>query len=368
LKITSIETYARGPLLAVVRVRTDDGHEGWGQTAPYYADMSVAMLHSYVAPFFIGKDPWDWDALVDAFTRKTHKVYGSILWRALCGIDTAVYDLLGKAVGRPVYQLLGGAVRTSVPVYGSSMSRTITPEDEAERMIGLRDSHGFEAFKVRIGNVMGRDSEPVPGRSKKIISTVRNALGPEAIIHADANGGYSAPEAIRIGRMLEEHGYGHFEEPCDYTDIESTAEVARVLDIPIAGGEQDSLLPQFHRIIQSRAVDIIQPDIGYVGGLSRAKKIAQMAEAAGLTTTPHCANPSLLQVFTLHLAASQPSATGYQEWGLGEFPYLQDIYGPVPEVRGGQVALSPAPGWGIEILPEFLAKAERALTDKASTR
>jgi L-alanine-DL-glutamate epimerase-like enolase superfamily enzyme len=368
MKITHVETFSRGPLLSVVRVRTDDGHEGWGQTATYYADISTAMLHSYVAPFFIGKDPWDWEALVDAFTQKTHKVYGSILWRALCGIDSAVYDLLGKSVGRPVYQLLGGAVRTSVPMYGSSMSRKTTPDEEAERMVALRESHGFEAFKLRIGDVMGRDSEPKPGRSKSLITTVRAALGDDVVLHADANGGYSAPEAIRMGRLLEAEGYGHFEEPCPYTDLESTAHVAQVLDIPVAAGEQETGLPQFHRMIEARAVDVVQPDVGYVGGLARARKVMQMAEAAGLTTAPHSANPSLLQVFTLHLAASQPSATGYQEWGIEEFPYFRGIFAPMPRVENGRVQLDSAPGWGVEILPEFLAKAEHAVTDTAAVR
>jgi L-alanine-DL-glutamate epimerase-like enolase superfamily enzyme len=368
MKITHVETFSRGPLLAVVRVRTDDGHEGWGQTAPYYADVSTAMLHSYVAPFFIGKDPWDWEALVDAFTLKTHKVYGSVLWRALCGIDSAIYDLLAKSVNRPVYQLLGGGVRTSIPVYGSSMSRKTTPEAEAERMLALRESHGFTAFKLRIGTVMGRDADVWPGRTRSMITTVRDILGPDVVLHADANGGFSAPEAIRVGRMLEEHGYGHFEEPCAYTDLESTAHVAKVLDIPVAAGEQETMLPQFHRMIQTRTVDIIQPDIGYVGGLARARKVLQMAEAAGITAAPHSANPSLIQVFNLHLAASQPSATGYQEWGIEEFPYFQGIFSPMPEVENGHVQLNAAPGWGIDILPEFLKAADHAITDKPSAR
>jgi L-alanine-DL-glutamate epimerase-like enolase superfamily enzyme len=368
MKITHIETYSRGPLLSVVRVRTDDGHEGWGQTATYYADVTTTMLHSYVAPFFIGKDPWNWEALVDEFTMKMHKVYGSILWRALCGIDTAVYDLLAKSVGRPVYQLLGGGVRTRIPVYGSSMSRKTTPEEEADRMLKLREEHGFEAFKIRIGNVMGRDTEPVRGRSVALVKTVRETLGSDVTLHADANGGYSAPEAIRIGRLLEEQGFGHFEEPCVYTDLESTAHVAAVLDIPVAAGEQESSLPQFQRMIDARSVDIVQPDIGYIGGVARARKVMQMAEAKGMTAAPHTANPSLLQVFTMHLVASQPSASGYQEWGIEAFPYFQEIFTPMPEVRNGHVELTDRPGWGVEVLPSFLESSQHNVTDSARTR
>ena len=362
MKIASIETFSRGPLLAVVRVRTEDGAEGWGQTSPYSADATVHQLHSYVAPFFVGRDPWDWEALVDEFTRKSYKHYGTSLWRALCGIDTAVYDLLGKVTNRPVYQLLGGAVRTSLPVYGSSMSRKTTPEEEADRMIALTETHGFRAFKVRIGDVMGQDKDVWPGRSKKLVNTVRNAMGPDVVLHADANGGFSAPEAIRMGRLLEDLEFGHFEEPCPYYELESTAEVARVLDIPIAGGEQDNMLPHFHRMIESRTVDIVQPDVGYVGGMARMKKIAQMAEAAGIVTTPHCANQTMLQVFSLHLAASQPSATAFQEWSIETIPYFEGIFSPMPVVQDGLVTLGDAPGWGVEILPEFLKKADTLLT------
>jgi len=362
VKITSIETFSRGPLLAVVRVRTDDGAEGWGQTSPYSADATVRLLHSYVAPFFIGRDPWDWEALVDMFTRKSYKHHGTTLWRALCGIDTAVYDLLGKVTNRPVYQLLGGAVRTTLPVYGSSMSRKTTPEEEADRMLALTESHGFRAFKVRIADAMGQDRDVWPGRSKKLVRTVRNVLGPDIVLHADANGGYSVPEAIRMGRLLEDLDFGHFEEPCPYYELESTAEVARVLDIPIAAGEQDSVLPQFHRMIEGRAVDIVQPDVGYVGGMARTKKIAQMAEAAGLVTTPHCANQTMIQLFSLHLAASQPSATAFQEWSIETIPYFEDIFSPLPAVQDGAVVLGDEPGWGVDILPDFIKSAEKSLT------
>jgi len=362
MKIVSIESFNRSSLIGLVRVRTDDGAEGWGQMAPYYADQSANVLHAIVAPYFIDKDPWNWEAVVAEFTRKSHKHWGGLLWRALAGVDTAVYDLLGKATGRPVYQLLGGAVRTEIPVYGSAMSRKTTAEEEADRMQRLRDECGFRAFKVRIANVMGQDVDVWPGRSEQMVTTVRERLGDDVVLHADANGGYSEPEAIRMGRVLEDLRFGHFEEPCPYDDIESISRVSTALDIPIAGGEQDSSLPHIHRMINMHVVDIIQPDIGYIGGIARARKVMQMAEAAGMTATPHCANMSMLQVFTLHLAASQPSATAFQEWSIEERGYFDGIYSPLPEVVDGKVQVSDAPGWGLEILPEFLGSAERAVT------
>lgn len=359
MKITSIETFRRDDNMALVRVRTDDGAEGWGQTSPYIASQSASLIESTLAPFFLGTDPWDLEATIDRMVLAVYKTYGTTLWRALCGIDTAVWDLLGKVTGQPVYRLIGGKLRDRIPVYGSSMRRDISPEEEADRLLALRESNGFGAFKIRIADVMGRDTDVYAGRSEDIIRVTRERLGDDVVLHADANGGYSVSRAIRVGRVLEEYNFGHYEEPCPYPQIENTARVAAALDIPIAAGEQDQLLEHFHRIINSGGVDIIQPDIGYVGGISRARKVTTMAEVAGIPATPHCANQSMLQLFTLHLAASQPSVHQFQEWSIEPVTWHEGIYRGLPEVVDGHVTLSDAPGWGVEIEEDFLSKATK---------
>jgi L-alanine-DL-glutamate epimerase-like enolase superfamily enzyme len=362
VKIASIETLRRDDSLALVRIRTDDGLEGIGQTSPYLSGLSSSVLHELVAPYFLGKDPWNIEALVDDFVRLNYKFYGTLLFRALCGVDTAIWDMLGQATGRPVYQLLGGAVRTTLPVYGSSMIRSITPQDEGERMAALAGRDGFRCFKIRVGEAMGRDVDAWPGRTEEIIPAVRKAVGDGVDLHADANGGFSVERAIRVGRLLEDNGYFHFEEPCPFPEIESTARVAAALDIAVAGGEQDNSLEQFNRMIGMRAVDIVQPDIGYIGGIARARRVALMAEAAGIACTPHCANQSLLQVFTLHLAAASPSARQYQEWSIEDVPWVHGVYEPVPEVLDGSVTLGEGPGWGVSIDPAFERAAESRIS------
>jgi L-alanine-DL-glutamate epimerase-like enolase superfamily enzyme len=357
MKIDSIETFHRDNNLALVKVRTDDGVEGWGQTSPYLAGQSVPALHDQIAPWFLGADPWDVAAIVDRCIRGEYKFYGTVLYRALCGVETAVWDVLGRSVGRPVYQLLGGTVRTSIGVYGSSMRRDITPEDEAERLTGLVESGRFSGFKIRIGSVMGQDADAAPGRTEKIIPYVREQLGDGISLRADANGCYSPAEAIRVGRILEASGYYHFEEPCPYPHLEATRTVADALDIPVAGGEQDQVLEHFHRMINTGAVDIVQPDIGYVGGMVRARKVALMAEAAGMPCTPHCANTSLLQIFTLHLAACSPSINQFQEWSIEDVSWTKDLYSGLPEVNRSMIELSAAPGWGITVNEDFLSSS-----------
>jgi L-alanine-DL-glutamate epimerase-like enolase superfamily enzyme len=358
VKIVSIETLLRSEHLALVRVRTDDGAEGIGQTSPYLAQFSTQVLHELLAPHFLGRDPWDHEALVDETVRQLYKFYGTLLFRALCGIDTALWDLRGRVTGQPVYKLLGGTVRNPVPVYASSMSRAIGPEEEAERLLGLVERFGFRGVKIRVGQVMGRDGDAAPGRTERLIVRAREVLGPDVVIHADANGGYSVAQAIRVGRLLEDHGYGHYEEPCPFPQLENTAAVAQALDIAVAGGEQDNSLEQFHRMIERRVVDIVQPDIGYVGGVSRARRVALMAEAAGIPCTPHCANVSLLQNFTLHLAAAMPSISQYQEWSIEDTPWTRDLVTPELTIRDGAVQLSDEPGWGVRVHPDFERDAQ----------
>ena len=318
----------------------------------------MPAIHDQLARYFLGRDPWDLPALVDECVRADYKFHGTVMFRALCGIETAIWDLLGKLVQRPVYQLLGGTVRTRIGVYGSSMRRDITPEAEAERLSALVSAGRFNDFKIRVGSVMGRDADAAGGRTTKIIKTVREALGDDVTLRADANGCYTPAAAIKIGRMLEDHDYFHFEEPCPYPQLEATAQVAAALDIAVAGGEQDQQLEQFHRMIIGRVVDIVQPDIGYIGGILRARKVALMAEAAGIPCTPHCANTSLLQIFTLHLAACSPSAHQPQEWSIEDVGWVKNVFDGLPKVSGGVVELSRAPGWGVTINQDYLAQCQ----------
>ncbi len=360
MKVKSIETFTRGHV-SVVRVRTDDGAEGYGQIAPYHADISAMVLHRQVAPHALGADASKIAALVERIVEAEYKFPGSYVCRAVGGLDTALWDLHGKLQRRSVCELIGGRPRP-VAVYGSSMRRDITPEREASRLVRLREALGYQAFKVRIGKVCGHDADEWPGRTPALVAAVRKALGPDVALLVDANSCYTAEKAIEIGKMLEQHGVGHFEEPCPYWELEWTAEVARALRVPVAGGEQDTDLAQFRRMVNMRAVDIVQPDICYVGGLSRACQVAVFAASAGLPCVPHSANRSLVTVFTLHMLAAIPNAGPYLEYSIEPDHWADEIFTPALEVRGGHVAIPPGPGWGVTVRPEWLSQAEHAIS------
>ncbi|NPV09290.1 MAG: mandelate racemase/muconate lactonizing enzyme family protein [Anaerolineae bacterium] len=358
MRISSIETFATQQV-CLVRVRTDDGAEGWGQTAPFNADITATVLHRQVAPHVLGMDPLEVDALSDRVIDEEYKFPWSYICRALAGVDTALWDLQGKLAGKSVCELLGGRPRPFA-VYGSSMRRDISPENEARRLAALADEKGYRAFKVRIGKKTGHDQDEWPGRTEALVPAVRQALGPHVALHVDANSCYTPPRAIEVGRLLEQCGVDHFEEPCPYWELEWTAEVAAALDVPVAGGEQDNDLAQWRRMIAMDAVDIVQPDVCYVGGMTRALRVADMAHRAGKLCVPHSANHSLVTVFALHLMGAIVNAGPFVEFSIEPQSWARELFTPTLEVSDGCVPIPEGPGWGVKVREDWLEKATHA--------
>lgn len=358
MKISVVETFSNESI-AIVKVRCEDGSEGVGQVATYNADISAQVLHRQVAQYALGADENDIEGISERCIRGEHKFPGSYVCRALAGVDTALWDLRGKRAEMSVAQLLG-ATKMRQPIYGSSMRRDITPNEEGGRLARLQQELGIAGFKIRVAQKFGQDVDAWPGRTEEIIPTVRTALDPSTEILADANSGFSPKRAIEVGQLLEQHGYGHFEEPCPYMELEMTAEVAHALTIPVAMGEQETDLAQFRRMVGISALDVVQPDICYVGGLTRALEVARIAEAAGLICTPHAANRSMVTMFTIHMQAALRNAGPLMEFSIEDAPWLDGLFVTNPfEVEDGSLKIPDAPGWGVDISPDWLARAER---------
>ncbi len=354
--IERIETFSR-EYLSFVRVSCRDGSVGWGQVSPYNSDITAQVLHRQIAPWSLGESADDISSLVQIIPEREHKFPGSYLRRALAGLETALWDRQGKKQGKSVCEVLGGTpgrLRT----YGSSMRRDITPEAESERLDRLRDQFGFDAFKFRVGAECGRDVDEWPGRTEAIVPAVRHGLGDDVSLLVDANSGFSPQRAIAVGQLLEDCGVEHFEEPCPYWELEQTQQVTEVLSLDVTGGEQDCDLSTWRRIIELPAVDIVQPDVCYVGGMLRAMKVAAMAAEAGLPCTPHCANLSMVTLFTMHLLRTIPNAGKYLEFsieGIDYYPWQDGLFVESPfTVTDGKVTVSDQPGWGVEISPAWL--------------
>lgn len=358
-RIAKLETFGDA-FVCFVRLTTEAGETGWGQCSTYNADITATVFHRQVAPHALGADAADVAGVVRLVEEREHKYPGSYRCRALAGLDTAMWDLRGRREGRPVVEILGGEARP-LRAYASSMRRDIAPEDEAARLERLRDERGFDAFKWRVAAECGRDVDEWPGRTEAVVPRVARALGDGVAKLVDANSGFSVPRAIEVGRLLEAEGVEHFEEPVPYWELEQTQAVADALDLAVTGGEQDWDLATWRRMIEMRAVDVVQPDVMYMGGLTRTLKVARMAHEAGIPCTPHSANLSLVTICAMHLLGAIPNAGKYLELsieGPDYYPWQQGLFRGDPfAVRDGRVAIPAGPGWGVEIDPAWLDAA-----------
>ena len=365
VKITRIETFSR-EYLAFVKVTAEDGAYGWGQVAPYNADITARVVHRQIAPWVLGEPCTNIQTLVDLIPLREHKFPGSYLRRALAGLDTALWDLGGRTQGKSVCELLGGSPG-KLRVYGSSMRRDIKPEAETERLCRLRQEYGYTAFKFRVGAECGRDIDEWPGRTEAIVPEVRKGLGDDVALLVDANSGFSPARAIEVGKMLEQYGVEHFEEPCPYWELEQTRTVTQALSLDVTGGEQDCEIPTWRRMIGMRAVDIVQPDVCYLGGMVRTMEVARMAAAVGMPCTPHCANLSMVTLFTMHLLRTIENAGKYLEFsieGPEYYPWQDGLFVESPfSVEDGHVEVTDKPGWGVDIDPIWLESSEHLMSE-----
>jgi len=365
LKIVRIETYAK-PEVAVVKVTTDTGESGWGQISTYSADIAATVLHRHIARHVLGEDLANLDQIVDNSIERNMKYPWSFVCRALGGVETSIWDLYGKIKGKPVCELLGGSP-DPVEVYGSSMSRSIKPEDEAARFLKLRDEKGINAFKFRVGTSGGHNQDAWPGRTEEIIKTVGTALAGSCDLLMDGNSCYTPDKAIEVGRLAEDYGVKQFEEPCPYWELEWTAEVTSALDMDVSGGEQDNDLAQWRRMIKMNAVDIVQPDILYMGGINRTARVAKIAEESGLPCIPHSANHCNVLIYTLHMMQAISNPGKYLEysieWEEGINKTARELYSPHPELKDGKISMPPEPGWGVTFNEKWLKTADHHVSE-----
>ena len=341
----------------LVEVETDDGLIGWGECyGP--AAITSAVVKS-VAPWLIGEDPLRTDFLWQTvYARLRDHGQKGVVIEGLSGIDIALWDIKGKHFGVPAHQLLGGRVRSEVQAYATGLYRRKSGDPQrylAEEAAGYV-AEGFKAVKLKVGFGVEEDAA--------VTRAVREAIGPGIALMVDANHAYDATAAIRLGRMIETHDIGWFEEPVPPEDLAAYREVKSALSIPIAGGECEFTRFGFRDILVSRAMDIIQPDTCAAGGLSECKKIADMAEAFGTRYNPHvwgtgiaiAASLQLLAVLPTHTPSSLAPLQPMLEFDRTEHPIRQAILKRGIEHERGFVRVPDGPGLGIEVDREAVAR------------
>src|SRR4029079_4468323 len=274
----------------------------------------------------------------------------------LATIEFAILDLLGRIAQKPMGQLFGEIHHPEVTVYQATEYREKSVEESLDLIKRDVAEYNAHALKIKIGGLMFMTTDiravGPPGRTEKMIPLIRKTFGDQMALYADANGFYSVEEAIRVGQLLQEYRYGFFEEPVMFDWREETKQVADALSLPIALGEQEYSLHGFRWLVANDAVQIVQPDNYYFGGMIRSMQVARMAAAFGKTCTPHMSGGGLGFLYMLHFVSVLPNATLHHEFkGLKTSVPFQCTTSPL-KVRDGRIKVPTGPGLGVEIDPE----------------
>lgn len=340
------------------RVRSKDGAEGISVGNNEQLKSLYAIFTTRLQPFFIGKDARDLEKLLDDVYvyESNYKMQSLALWVPLATIEFAILDMLGRISGKSIGELIGEIHNRKVAVYQANGERGITPEVTIEHLLKEVSESKAKALKFKVGGRMSNNFESPAGRSEKLIPLVRKTFSDSMVIYADSNGSYTADEAIKIGRLMEEYNYSFYEEPVPFDWYEETKEVRDALRIPIAGGEQESSLHAFRWLIANDALQIVQPDMFYFGGMIRSMKVARMAETLGKKCTPHISGSGIGYLYMMHFVSSIPNAGPYHEFkGFNdELPFKCST--STLSSDGGVVTVPSGPGLGIEIDPDYVAK------------
>lgn len=331
----------------IVRILTDDGLEGIGESwGP--ADV-VAKEVQLFAPAFVGQDPHNFEGIMHQILNSHyHQSTKGLAIAALSGIDTACWDLRGKATGLPVCKLLGGRYRDVVEAYASD---GYFREDNYpfEQQVADSLEGGFRALKIKIGRGLESDVERV--------KVARKALGPSGYLMVDVNGAYTADTAIRCARRIEEYGIHWLEEPVAPDDLNGFARLKEHCTIPISTGEAEFMRYGFRDLISKRLVDIVQPDVAAVGGLGETMTIIRMAQAWHVRVEPHVWGTAVLLAASLQLLAAipdhphtvAPPHPQFLELDRSDNPLRENLLQEPLRAVNGKMRIPDGPGLGIAL-------------------
>ncbi len=359
MRVTAIKTYlchAYRTNWVFVKVLTDDGLYGVGEATIEMRELTVAAAVQELERILVGRDPHDIEAFWHDAYRDTYFRGGPILMSALAGVEMALWDIKGKDLGVPVYQLLGGKVRDTVPCYANGwFAPSKTPQEFAAKARIAVDELGFHGLKWDpFGSAymnLGRDEFR---QAMACIEAVADAVGDRADLLIEGHGRFNVPTAIRIGRALEPYDVLWFEEPIPPDNKAELAVVRRSVPVPIAAGERLYSRWDYLDFFAYEAADFIQPDVSHAGGLLELKKIAAMAECRYLPVCPHNPSGPVANAATLQVAACTPNFR-ILETMSSDVPWRNEVSTERILFREGSMHIPQEPGLGIDIDEEAIA-------------
>jgi galactonate dehydratase len=356
MKITEVKAFqvllpvAGRSNYAFVKVSTDEGIVGWGECT---VDMdSIVQIVEELGLTLVGKDPFRIEEHWQSMFHITHNVRGGVLHTAaISGIEIALWDIKGKALGVPVYEMLGGAMRNKIWGYGRFDGDT--PDLAVEKALS-QVADGFSALKGDPFAHQGAYTTPASERDALAkVEAVRKAVGDDVELMIEVHGRLTPPDAIRIGLALEPYRPFWYEEAVQPQNVDAMVQVSRSVNIPLATGERLYTKWGFKDLIEKQAVGVVQPDACHAGGILELKKIAAMAETYFIGFAPHNPYGPINTMAALHLAACTPNFL-IQEGGHHEYGAL--VKGSFPGQKEGYFDLPEGPGLGVELDEDALAK------------
>lgn len=362
-RISSLVVNANMRNWVFVKVETDqDGLYGWGEATLEWKTQGVVGSIEDIGRLLIGEDPRRIEHLYQIMCRQYFWRAGIEGMTAISGIEQALWDIKGKWLNVPVYELLGGRVRDRVRVYnhlgGGSMKvmyESTEAKEFAEHALAVKEA-GYTAIKF----MAVPRTEPVEGvqsvkYAARLVEAVRDAVGPEMDLMVDLHGRTWPAMAIQYCQALEPYGLLFFEEPCPTEDLEATAQVTRMSKIPIATGERLVGRAQFRELFERRACHVVQPDLSHCGGLWEARKIAATAESYSIAVAPHNPNGPIATAAAVHFALATPNWL-IQESIDNDVPWRHEVLETPVEIVDGYIAPPTRPGLGVEVNEREAAK------------
>ncbi|MEN1784134.1 MAG: mandelate racemase/muconate lactonizing enzyme family protein [Bacteroidota bacterium] len=341
----------------ICRVLTKAGAVGLSVSNNMQMRSLYPIFLNRIQPFFEGKDARDLEQLLEeVYVHKSnYKLQSLAIWVPLATLEFAILDLLGNVANQSIGEVLGGVYHREISVYQANNNRGKSAEESLYKIIQNVESSEAKAVKFKLGGRMSAREKPA-GRSEKLIPLVREAFGAEMVIYADSNGSYNMEEAIRIGKICQEYQFNFYEEPVPFDWYEETRQVTQSLSIPIAGGEQEPSMRNFRWLIAHDALDIVQPDLFYFGGMIRSMRVARMAAAKGKLCVPHISGSGLGYLYMAHFVSALSNAGPYHEFkGLNrELPFecpTSDLTS-----NAGKIKVPTGPGSGVVIDPAYVSK------------
>ncbi len=345
----------------ICRVRSRDGAEGISVAHTGMSTLFPIFLKS-VQPFLIGKDARDLDTILEKIYiyQFNFRLSGMAFGLPLATAEFAILDMLGRIANKPVAQLIGEVHNPEVGLYMATEWREKPVDESIELIKKAFYSHDMTALKIKVGGLMfmtpDMNAVGPAQRTEQIVPLVRKTFGDKVALYADSNSFYTVPEAIRVGRLLEQYKFRYFEEPVKFDHFEEIKQVTDALTIPIASGEQDFDYYNFRWLLAHDGLDIVQPDNYYFGGMIRSMKVAKMAHAYGKQCIPHMSGGGLGNIYNIQLVSALPNAGEHHEFKeIGKNIRFECKTSNL-KINKGKIKPPTGPGFGVDFDPDWVAK------------